>query len=99
MTADFDLRTASGVTAGFVDGRRYLEGYSRATLAGMVNILSGTASSEGLDHPCGKSGPESILNLSGITGTSGSSALCIVDNGDWRDMEERVLAMELMALV
>lgn len=93
------MRTAGGGTAGFVDGRRYLDGYSRAALAGIVNVLSGTASSAGLDHPCSKSGLESILNLSGITGTSGSSALRIVDNGDWREIEERVLPIELMALV
>lgn len=82
-----------------VDGRLYLDGYSRATLAGIVNVLSSTASSAGLDHPCIKSGLEPSLNLSGIIGTSGSSALRIVDNGDWRDMEERVLPVELMALV
>lgn len=82
-----------------VDGRRYLDGYSRATLASVVNVLSGAVSSAGLDHPCVKGGLESSLNLSGITGTSGSSALRIVDRGDWRDMDERVLPLELMALV
>jgi len=80
-----------------VEGWRAMDGWRRAAFAGIVRVRSGAVGSADAGQPCCKCGRGWVLNLSGMTGTSGSSARRIVDSGDWLGIE-RLLPVELMAL-